>query len=82
LAVFNPTLHKIVPTDASNYRQGPILSQVNPDGIEQTMAFASRLLSTAERKYATVEKDVLAWFRGGVHIGGAGISLNIQIIRH
>jgi len=39
-------------------------------------------LSTAERKYATVEKDVLAWFRGGVHIGGAGISLNIQIIRH
>lgn len=60
LALFDPTLHTIVSTDASDYGLGGVLSQVGPDKIERTVAFASRTLSAAERKYATVEKEALA----------------------
>ncbi len=53
-------MHTIVSTDASDYDLGAILSQVGPDGIERTVAFASHTLSAAECKYATVEKEALA----------------------
>lgn len=61
MTLFNPTLHTIVSTNVSDYVLGAIFSQVSSDGIEQTVAFASRTLPTAERKYATMEKEVLAW---------------------
>ena len=60
LALFDPTLRTIVSTDASDYGLGGVLSQVGLDSIERTVAFASRTLSAAERKYATVEKEALA----------------------
>lgn len=60
LALFDPTMHTIVSTDASDYGLGGVLSQIGPDGIKHTVAFASCTLSAAERKYATVEKEALA----------------------
>lgn len=60
LVLFGPAMHTIVSTDASDYGLGVILSQVSPDGIECTVAFASCTLSAAERKYGTVEKEALA----------------------
>ncbi len=53
LALFHLTLHTIVSTDASDYYSlETILSQVRPDGVEQTVAYASHTLSSGESKYA------------------------------
>ncbi len=59
LALFNPELPTIVTTDASEYGIGGVLTQIHADNSERTVAFASRTLTTAERKYSTVEKEAL-----------------------
>lgn len=58
LTLFDPELHTIVTTDASNYVLGFILTQMHPDGSEKTVAFASRTLTLAERKYSTIEEEM------------------------
>lgn len=60
LAVFDPSLPTIVSTDASDYGLGAIVTQIHPDKTERTVAFASRSLTPAERKYSIVEKEALA----------------------
>ncbi|CAM5089414.1 unnamed protein product [Eretmochelys imbricata] len=60
IAVFSPALPTIVTTDASDYGLGDVLTQLHEDNTERTVAFASRTLSNAERKYSTVEKEALA----------------------
>ncbi|CAM4643089.1 unnamed protein product [Lepidochelys kempii] len=60
LALFSPTLPTIVTTDASDYELRAVLTQLHEDNTERTVAFASRTLSNAERKYSTVGKEALA----------------------
>ncbi len=60
LALFDPVLPTIVTTDASDYGIGGVLTQLHPDKSERTVAFASRALTTTERKYSVVEKEALA----------------------
>uniref|UniRef100_A0A3B5PS62 Gypsy retrotransposon integrase-like protein 1 n=1 Tax=Xiphophorus maculatus TaxID=8083 RepID=A0A3B5PS62_XIPMA len=60
LALFDPSLPTIVTTDASDYGLGDVLTQIHPDNTERTVAFASRTLTSTERKYSTVEKEALA----------------------
>nr|XP_055067975.1 uncharacterized protein K02A2.6-like [Misgurnus anguillicaudatus] len=60
LALYNPDLPTIISTDASDYGLGAVFSQIHPDKSERTVAFASRTLTTPERKYSTVEKEALA----------------------
>ncbi|KAL7839056.1 hypothetical protein SRHO_G00257140 [Serrasalmus rhombeus] len=60
LALFNPELPTIVTTDASDYGVGAVLTQLHPESTEKTVAFASRTLTQAERKYSTIEKEALA----------------------
>jgi len=60
LALFDMTRPIVVHCDASNYGVGAVLSHVMEDGTEKPVSYASRTLSSAERNYATVEKEGLA----------------------
>ncbi|XP_049520592.1 retrovirus-related Pol polyprotein from transposon opus [Dermacentor silvarum] len=59
LQMFDPALPVIVATDASAYGLGAVLQQVDGRHI-RTVAFASRTLTEAERKYSTGEREDLA----------------------
>lgn len=50
----------MISTDASSTGIGAVLSQEDESGEEKPIAFASRILSKAERNYATVERECLA----------------------
>ena len=60
IALFEPTVQTVISTDASDYWLGAVFAEVQRDGAEKPVAFASRTLSTAERKYSIVEKEALA----------------------
>ncbi|KAJ8356711.1 hypothetical protein SKAU_G00195050 [Synaphobranchus kaupii] len=59
LALFDPALPTVISTDASDYGLGAVFTQIHPNHTERTVAFASRTLTPAERKYSTVEKEAL-----------------------
>ncbi|KAK2716768.1 hypothetical protein QYM36_007050 [Artemia franciscana] len=47
-------------TDASSVGIGAVLFNINPNGKESIVQYASRALTEAERKYSTVERECLA----------------------
>ena len=50
----------ILDTDASNTGIGAVLSQKQEDGTERVIAYASRVLSKAERRYCVTRRELLA----------------------
>ncbi len=50
----------LLQTDASDIGLGAILSQLDDNGVERPIAYASKILSSRERKYCTTEKEAFA----------------------
>lgn len=50
----------ILDTDASDFGMGAVLSQEHEDRSEHVIAYASKTLSKAERKYCVTRKELLA----------------------
>ncbi|KII72627.1 Transposon Tf2-8 polyprotein [Thelohanellus kitauei] len=60
LAHYDPNLPIIMDTDASSQGNGAVLIQLDKDGHEHPISFTSRILSTCEQKYSTIEREALA----------------------
>ncbi|GFO41416.1 polyprotein [Plakobranchus ocellatus] len=57
---FNPKREIVLVCDASPIGVGAILSQVDDNGDEKPVIYASRALSDAERKYSQIDREGLA----------------------
>ena len=60
LAHFDDTKPIVLACDASPFGVGAILSQIQADGSEHPVAYASRSLSPAEQNYSHLDKEALA----------------------
>ena len=60
LVHFDPSKRLILACDASPYGIGAVLSHQMENGHDKPIAFTSRILAPAERKYSQLEKEGLA----------------------
>ena len=60
VSAYDPKQEVVLACDALPYGVGAVLSHLFPDGSEKPVAFASRSLSTVEKKYSQLDKEGLA----------------------
>ena len=60
LVLYNPDRETTVSADASSFGLGAVFLQKQPNGEMRPVAYASRSMTTTERRYAQIEKEALA----------------------
>lgn len=58
--MYDPDMETVVTADASSYGLGAVLRQRQKDDQFKVISYASRALTTTERRYAHIEKEGLA----------------------
>ncbi len=86
LALYDPSLHSVILTDACDYELEAVFSLIQRD---QPVAFASRTLTVTKIKYSIMEKEALASVCGlrkrGAHISGVNVLSYVpttKLLRH
>ncbi|XP_063915720.1 uncharacterized protein K02A2.6-like [Zophobas morio] len=62
LAHYDSNLPLTVATDASSYGVGAVLSQIQPDGSERVIQYASQTLNDTQKKYSQIDKEAYEKF--------------------
>ena len=60
LVHYDSSKQLVLAWDASPHGLGAVLSHIMEDGEEHPVAYASRTLTAAEKKYSQLEKEALA----------------------
>ena len=60
LFLYDPTAELVLQCDASSVGVGAALLHPGPDGSLQPVAYASRILNSAEQNYSQIERESLA----------------------
>jgi len=79
LMAFNLQYPLILATDASPRGLSAVLSHTLPNGVERSIAFASRTLSNAEKNYSQIIKEATAIYWSLTKFSNSYLQLNVTI---